>query len=140
MGIANRDKDNSEKNYVIQNTFGAVATGASTWVGVVPTAGQILGIQLSGRGLSAVPVYQLAVARWTSAGITGFVIGSAVTLAGAFGLSGSLVGTSFVSSSYAAQSGDLLVLNSSGANTAVTDLAVAVVIQATQDIKQTCGL
>ncbi len=140
MGISNRDKDASEKNYVVQNTLGAVAVGVSTWVGTVPSAGQILGFQVSAKGLSATPVYQLAVNRWTTAGITGFVIGSGITVAGAFGLSGGLQGASFVSTSYAAIAGDMLVINSSGANTAATDVAVAVVIQATQDIKTTYGI
>lgn len=140
MGIANRDKDASEKNYVVSAQLGAVATGVSTIVGIVPSAGQLLGFQVTGKGLSAVPVYQLAVARWTTAGITGVAFGSALTLSAAFGLSGGVIGASFNSASYALQAGDLLMLNSSGANTAVADSAIAVVIQATQDIKQNCGI
>lgn len=140
MAIVNRDLDASQKNYVVQNAQGALATGVSSWVGTVPSAGNILGWQFSGKGLSGTPVYQLAVARWTSAGITNFALGSAITLAGAFGLSGGLVGATFNSGSYAAQAGDLLVVNTSGANTAVTDLVVAVVIKATQDIKTAYGI
>ncbi len=138
MGISNRDKDASEQNYVIQNTTGALATGVSVWVGAVPSPGQILEWKFSGKGLSAVPVYQLAIARWTSAGITNIALGSAVTLAGAFGLSGGLLGATFAANSSlaAVNAGDLLVVNTSGTNTAVTDLAVAVVIKATQDIKK----
>lgn len=137
MGIANRDKDSSEQLYVIQTTLGALATGVSAWVGSVPSAGQILEWKFSGKGLSATPVYQLAISRWTSAGKTGIALGSAITLAGAFGLSGGLLGATFASNSSlaAVQAGDLLVVNTSGADTAVTDLAVAVVIKASQDIK-----
>lgn len=138
MGIANRDKDASEQNYVVANTLGAIGTGVSAWVGAVPTPGQILEWKFSGKGLSATPVYQLAIARWTSAGITNIALGSAVTLAGAFGLSGGLLGATFASNSSlaAVQAGDVLVVNTSGANTAVTDLVVGVVIKATQDIKR----
>lgn len=138
MGIANRDKDASEMNYVVQNTQGALATGVSAWVGAVPSPGQILEWKFSGKGLSGTPTYQLAIARWTSAGITNIALGSAVTLAGAFGLSGGLLGATFASNSSlaAVEAGDLLVVNTGGSNTAVTDLVVAVVIKATQDIKK----
>lgn len=140
MGIANRDKDASEKNYVIQTTLGAIATGVSVLIGSVQSAGQILGYQLGAVGASASPVYQMALRRWTTAGVTTFTVGNAVTLLGTFGVSGGLQGISFVSTSFAVQMGDHLVLNSSGANTAVTDLSVGVVIQATQDIKQNYGI
>jgi len=137
MAIVNRDLDASQQSYVVQNALGALATGVSAWVGAVPSVGQILEWKLSGKGLSATPVYQLAIARWTSAGITNIALGSAITLAGAFGLSGGLLGATFNSGSYAVQAGDVLVVNTSGANTAVTDLVVSVVIKATQDIKKT---
>lgn len=138
MGLSNRDKDASEQNYLVQNTMGALATGVSAWVGTVPHSGQILELKLSGKGLSATPTYQLAIARWTSAGITNIALGSALTLAAAFGTSGGLIGATFASngSLSAVQAGDLLVVNTGGANTAVTDLVVAVVIKATQDIKK----
>lgn len=139
MAIANRDLDQTEQLYVVANTLGAIGTGVSAWVGAVPSPGQILEWKFSGKGLSGAPVYQLAIARWTSAGITNIPLGSAVTLAGAFGLSGGLLGATFASNSSlaAVQAGDMLVVNTSGANTAVTDLAVAVVIDATQDFKKT---
>lgn len=138
MAIVNRDLDASEQKYVMSRELGAVATGASSWVGLVPSPGQILEMKVSGRGLSGTPVYQLAVHRWTSAGITGIALGSAITLAGAFGLSGGAIGSTYAASNTlsAVQAGDLLTINSSGANTAVTDLVVGVVIQATQDIKK----
>lgn len=140
MGIANRDKDNSEKNYLIQNTLGAIATGVSVLVGSVPSAGQILALNLGAVGASAQPVYQLALRRWTTAGVTTYTIGSAITMIATFGTSGGIQGVSFNSSSFAVQAGDHLVLNSSGSNTAVTDLSVGIVIQATQDIKQQYGI
>jgi hypothetical protein len=142
MAIVNRDLDSSQQLYIVQRGCGAVATGVSTWVGAVPSPGQILGVQLTGKGLSAVPVYQLAIARWTSAGITRIALGSAMTLAVAFGTSGGMIGQSFAAngSLSAVQAGDVLTVNSSGADTAVTDLIVSVVIKATQDIKQSHGM
>ena len=138
MGVANRDLDASEQNYVVDNTFGAVATGSTLYHGLVPSAGQILEWRFSGRGLSSTPSYQLAVARWNSTGVTVIPVGSAVTLAAAFGVSGGVIGATFASngSLSAVQAGDLLYVLSTGANTAVTDLAVSVVIKATQDIKK----
>jgi hypothetical protein len=141
MGIANRDKDASEKIYNIPSQIGAVSTaGVSIFLGIVPSAGQVLGFQFAGKGLSGTPSVQLAVNRWTTAGITAFAFGSAVTLAGAFGLSGGVIGATYNSASYAVQAGDLLVVNAAGANTAVTDAVAVAVISATQDIKQTCGI
>lgn len=142
MAIVNRDLDASEQTYVLHRTNGAVATGVSTWVQTVPSVGQILAWQLSGRGLSGTPTYQLAIARWTAAGITNIAMGSALTLAGAFGLSGGMIGATFAAngSLSAVQAGDLLVVNSGGANTAVTDLVVNVVVKATQDIVTTYGV
>lgn len=138
MGIANRDKDASEQNYLIQNTYGLVGTGISLIVGLVPSAGQIQALKFTGKGLSAAPVYNLAIVRWTSAGVTYLVPGSAITLAGAFGLSGGALGATYAANSSlaAVQSGDMLVLNTSGADTAALQLSVAVVIKATQDIKK----
>ncbi len=141
MGLNNRDKDASEKNYVIQTTLGAIATGVSVLVGSVPSAGQLLGFQVGGVGVSTTPVYQMAIRRAISGGgVTTFTVGNSVTLLGTYGVSSGMQGVSFVSTSFSVQSGDHLILNSSGANAAVTDLSVGVVIQATQDIKQNYGI
>lgn len=140
MAIVNRDKDSSEQVYVVAARLGDVATGVSSFIQMVPSVGNIQSWAVSGKGLSGAPVYQLAVARWTSAGITAFALGSAITLAGAFGLSGGVLGATFNTGSYAAQEGDMLVLNSSGANTASQHLVVSVVIKATQDIKKSFGI
>ena len=138
MAIVNRDLDASEQKYTLSNTLGALAAGLSAWVGLVPSPGQVLELKITAKGLSATPVYQLAISRWTSGGVTGIALGTAVTIAGAFGLSGGALGATYAFSSSVAsvQAGDLLVLNTSGANTAATDVAVGVVIQATQDIKK----
>lgn len=139
MGIANRDKDASEQNYVVEKTFGAVPVSTAGWIGGVPSPGQILEWKFTGKGLSGAPAYQLSISRWTSGGVTSIALGSAVTLPIAFGTSGGMLGATFASNSSlaAVQAGDVLVVNSTGANTAVTDLIVSVVIKATQDIKKT---
>lgn len=139
MGIANRDKDASEQSYVVSSgAIGAVATGVTQFVGLVPHSGQLLQMVLTGKGLSGAPTYNLVVSRWTSAGQTTFAVGSAITLAGAFGLSGGVIGATYASNSSLAalQRGDALQVISGGSNTAVTGLLVSCVIKATQDIKK----
>lgn len=140
MGIANRDKDNSEKNYVISAVGGAQAVSVSLLVGIVPSPGNVMALQVGGRGLSGTPWFQLNAYRFTSGGLTVIPLGSALTLPADLGISSAPVGATYVGGSYVVQAGDELGLVSGGANTAVTSLAVAVVIQATQDIKQTCGV
>lgn len=142
MAIVNRDLDPSQKNYVLQESLGAVATGVSAVVGMVQSAGQILAWKVAGRGLSATPVYQLAIHRPVGTGATAIALGSALTMAVGYGVSGNgAYGATFAAngSLSAVQAGDLIVVNSSGSNTAVTDLIVALVIQSTQDIKTTFG-
>jgi hypothetical protein len=138
MGIANRDKDASEVNYVLDQEFGAYATGVTGMIGLVPSPGQLLELKVAGLGLSGAPTYALDILRWTSAGATVITLAT-VTLAGAFGLSGGAIGATFAANSSlaAVQAGDLLLVRSGVANTAVTHLAVATVIKATQDIKKT---
>jgi hypothetical protein len=139
MGLSNRDKDSSEQMYVISSgNVGAVATSVTLAIGTVPTAGQIRQMTFTGKGLSGAPSYNLVISRWTTAGQTTFAVGSAVVLAGAFGLSGGVIGATYAANSSLAtvQAGDLLQVISGVANTAVTDLAVSCVIQATQDIKK----
>jgi hypothetical protein len=140
MGVANRDFDASEKNYVISAVGGAQAVSVSLYVGIVPSAGNVLALQVGGRGLSGTPWYQLNAYRFTSAGVTVVPIGSALTLPAELGISTAPIGATYVGGSYVVQAGDLLGLVSGGANTAVTAITVDVVIQATQDIKKSCGV
>lgn len=139
MAIVNRDLDPSQQTYTVGgNNLGVVATGATIWVGVVPVAGQLSEVKLFARGLSGLPTYQLAIQRATAGGITGIPLGSAIALTAAFGVTNAVGATFAPNSSLAAVvPGDMIIVNSGVANTAVTDLVVDVVIRATQDIKKT---
>lgn len=139
MGIANRDKDASEQNYVMTYAQQAVvATGATVMCGLVPSPGQLLEFKVSGLGLSGTPTYNVEIHRWTSGGATQIAPGSAITLSVAFGVSGGAIGSTYAANSSLAalQAGDLLVVKSGGANTASTGLVASFVIKATQDIKK----
>lgn len=139
MAIVNRDKDASEQNYVLSYSAPAVvATGATLFAALVPSPGQLLEFKVSGAGLSGAPTYNVEIHRWTSAGATQIAPGSAITLAVAFGVSGSAIGATYAAASSlaAVQAGDVLVIKSGGANTASTGLVAAFVVKATQDIKK----
>ena len=139
MAICNRDLDQSEKVQAIEYTQLAVATGATVVVGLVASPARLHKIAVAAYGVSTTPTYNLEVHRWTSAGLTVIAPGSAVTLAANFGVSGGAVSATFNSGSSLAQlqAGDLLVVKSGGANSAAAILTLAIVLEATQDIKKT---
>lgn len=139
MAIVNRDLDSSEQLYTVQHTANAdVLVSVTLAAGIVKAPGQLLQVVVGGLGVSGTPHYTPQIHRWTSAGVTVIAPGGAVTLAAAFGLSGGLVGATFASSSSLAalQAGDVLVLATGGANSAVKQLFAEFVIKATQDIKK----
>ena len=140
MALCNRDKDASEQPYVVEfatNTLTAVS--ATLYAGIVSSPGQLLQSVVAGWGLSGTPAYTVQIHRWTSGGATVIAPGSAITFAVAYGVSGGLSGETYnaASSLAAVQVGDVLVLKSSGANTASLALVANFVIKATQDIKKT---
>lgn len=136
MAICNRDNDGSEQRKEFELSLNTtVVTAATLFVGVMPYPGNIREAAIAGGGLSGAPVYNINVHRWTSAGLTVFdPLGTAATIAGAFGLSGGVVEWSVTSSPVALQAGDLLVVKSSGSNTAATWVLANIVVQKTQDI------
>ena len=141
MPICNRDLDVSQQKVVLNLVSNAVVgTGATVIVGVVPYPAKIKKAEIAGFGLSGAPVYNVNVHRWTTAGLTVFdPLGVAVTLAGAYGLSGAASAFSVTSSPINLAYGDLLIIKSSGANTAVSGLVAGVAIQKLQDIVSDFG-
>ncbi len=137
MGIDNRTLDVSQQQSESQASYQAVATGATLLVAAIPYPAVLKQIKVAAQGLSGAPVYDLRVWR--------FIVGTGVTTiaGGATSLTGQAMGTSGVQSMVLAAAGssflnlqanDVLTITSSGSNTAVTGLDIAVVIQATQDI------
>ncbi len=137
MAIVNRSLDPSQQQAVIENSFQAVATGATLLVAAIPFPATLKQIKVACQGVSGSPTYDLRVWRFiVGTGVT-TIAGGATTLTGqAMGTSGiqavvlAAAGSSFLN----LQAGDVLTLTSGTASTAVTGLAVDVVIQATQDI------
>jgi 3D (Asp-Asp-Asp) domain-containing protein len=142
MAICNRDLDQSQQLYVEKFMLGTVGVGATVAVAYIASPSVLQKIAITGLGISGTPVYTPNVMRWTSAGVTVFPVGSAVTLTGTYGLSGAGVSATFNSGSSLSQlqANDLLILVSSGANTNALQLIGDVVLQATQDIKTTFGV
>lgn len=138
--IVNRDLDQSERKLVIQNKVSPTVTGASYHIGVVPFPAQVLAGWEAAFGLSGAPTGQIQVHR--------FIVGTGVTIItgiftasapSAFGTSG-LFGHSLVGASFLLQPKDVLTYVTGGANTALAETTVAVVIQALQDIKTQFGV
>lgn len=138
MGIVNRDKDASEKQYSKSAQFhSVVATALDVPLTHVSHPSKLKSALLSCFSISGTPVYQIEAHRWTADGETQIALGPAVTVAVAFGVSGT--GVTFASSLAALQTGDVLVLKSTGTNTASLRMAVDMVLEATQDIKEEFG-
>jgi hypothetical protein len=147
MAICNRDKDVSEEKYDFESSFGAFSTGASNAAVVVPLAtlpwpGTIQSARVAALGISGTPTLDFKVTR--------FIVGSGSTdISGGFTtLTLQAVGTSGVqtwvsavatSSLLSLQTGDVIYGSFAGQDSAVTGLAVDVVIKATQDIRTFFG-
>ena len=154
MGIINRTKDVTEQRLTYSYVQGALATGVTVALGVIANAGAIQAAQIAAVGVSGAPTFQLAVQRFiTGTGYTSitFATGTSNTPAD-FGTSGagsfgsSLFGVSGMiiaalgSTLNLVQPNDVLMLVTGGANSAVKNLALTVVIQPTQDLKTFFGI
>lgn len=143
MGVANRALDKSERMHAVQRAEeGVVGVSTSIKMGVVPFPSKLKTLQIAAQGLSGAPIYNLQIRRWTAGGETTFSFAGALTIAAAFGVSGGMatMGVSQNSALNSLQTGDMLELISSGANTASTDLIAVGVLEALQDIKRTFGV
>lgn len=137
--IVNRDLDQSERKLVIQSKIAPTVTGGTYQIGVVPFAAQVLGGYEAALGLSGAPTSQIKVQRFIpGTGVTVITgIFNALTLT-AYGTSG-LQGHSLVGASFLLMPKDLLFCETGGTNAAVNSTAIAVVIQALEDVKTILG-
>lgn len=140
MGVANRDLDSSEKNYVIDFAKNSASTnGLTLAVGLVKSPGQLRQVVVGCLGISGVPAVNVLINRWTSAGVTVISPGASIVISGEFGVSGSVFGETYAANSSLAtlQVNDLLTLRHvGGTGAADNQLFAQFVIAATQDIKQ----
>ena len=142
MAIMNRDLDVTQQMDTIQASFGVVATGATVVAAMVPSQSTLQAVKVSAFGLSGSPTYDLRILRFiVGAGVTSIAGGATTLTPLTFGTSGmaSMVLASAGSTLLNLLPNDLITLTSGGSNAAAT-VAVAVVVQNIQDLKQSFGV
>lgn len=163
MAITNRDLDLTERRHNIAAGFANTVTSATYTICVVPFPAMLVSAGEVNMGLSGSPNHSIAVWRFNAgAGLTNYVLGQSISVAAAFGASGGqtyvcqgctyiggytnaagvtgAVGFTIIGATYALQTGDVLVLQTAGANTATAFTQVTLVLQALQDIRSEFGI
>lgn len=142
MAICNRDYDASEQTRVIQQCYGAVATALVLPVAVISYPCNILQAKYAAVGVSGTPTGILKVNRFIVGSGSTVFLGAGTTFAlQAVGTSGVQTCGLVTAGSTALQliAGDEITWTSAGSNAAVSSLAVSLVLQATQDIRNFFG-
>ncbi len=143
MGVTNRSLDVSEKNRILEANYGLTATTLVLNVAMVPYPCTLVAARVAAKGISNTPSVVLKVDRF----IVG--VGATTISGGATSLALQAVGTSGIqsvvlaaagSSFLSLQQGDVITATTAGANSAVDDLSIGVVLQAIQDIKSSFGV
>ena len=133
MAIINQNLDFSEKKILVERSLGAVATGVTSLIAVMPSNCILQGFNLSGFGLSGLPTYSLSVFRATAGGLTSIPLGVSL-VAQAFGTSGP-VGASIAAPGISLMAGDAIVMLSGTADTAIASGIASVVYSCLADFK-----
>lgn len=138
MGLLNRSKDTTEQREVIEVNLGAVATGVTRHMIVVPWPCVLENVRYTAQGVSN--AMQLAIEKISGAGSSGTPLGiSNIVLqnrstSGVVSFSGLLAAGNTLLTLAA---GDVLQGISSVANGNATDLTLALVVRKVQDIVST---
>ncbi len=143
MGIINRDLDLTERNRYFSRRIGAVATGVTLNVGVIGFVGDLKALSVSIEGISGAPTYDFRISRFiATAGYTAISAGATTLTPSVYGTSGlqNFTLASPGSTLLGFTTGDQLMLISGGTNSAVAELTVAYVVQATSDYKTSLGV
>lgn len=133
MPIINQNLDVSEKKNEETVVLGAVATGVTSLIKLVPFNCLLQGFNLAAFGLSGAPTYSLSVYRATSGGLTSIPLGISLT-AQAFGTSGP-IGATISGAGVTLLSGDALFMISGTADTAIASGLASCVYSALADFK-----
>lgn len=138
MPIINRELDVSEKRKISQAVIYNKAAGTYA-VNLVPYPCALESARVAAAGVSGAVVAQMAVQRFIAgAGLTSILTGATITVTtiGTSGMQGiSLLGGA---SLFPLQQDDLVSVVTTG--TGITELTVAIVVKALQDIKSPQGL
>lgn len=152
MAVQNRDLGTSLQREVYQENTGAVATGGTYTVGIVPFPSIIATGALNIFGISNTPIINIDVTRYLSAGVTTITgaIGtsqaalSATLAVGFSAYSGytfsNVLGTTISAPQVYLQTGDILTLRLAGSNANITGGILTLVLQALQDTKTHFGV
>lgn len=143
MAICNRDLDSSQQKYVLEASYGPLATGATQPIAIVPSSSTIVGARVAAFGISGSPTVALTIQRFiVGSGSTSYLGGFTTLTMQAAGTSGvqSVVIAAAGSTALNLQAGDVIMSTTGGANSAVTGVNVTLVLQATQDIRTYFGL
>lgn len=142
MGVANRELDASEQREQLINVdlqAASCVNGVTLMLGVVPYPGVISAIRVGAIGLSGAPTLAFTINRFIAGAGQTVITGGATTLTiTAFGTSGiqSVVLAAAGSTLLNLLSGDILqCVTGGGTGAAAVSYNIAVVTQATQDIK-----
>lgn len=142
MAIINRSKDPSERKDVFVMHKNPMATGLTMGVCILPYPCLVQDIYVAANGLSGSPVLSFQVERLTSGGATaiGSLAGNltlqAVGTSGPQRASMAVTGSSLLN----LQASDMIVVSSTGSNTAANDVVVEVVVKKLQDIVSYFGV
>lgn len=135
MAIANREMGASGQQDVYNVSVGSLATAVTKFVAVMPYPCTMQSVRSAAQGLSNALTLSFEVIRGSGSsgiaiGISGMVLANRST-SGVAGFSGLAAAGSTL---LAFQAGDVVQVISSGANGAVSDLVLQLVVQKTQDI------
>ena len=139
MAIQNRDLGTSQQRETVYSAYGAIATGGTQLICLVPFPAQVATGAVNFYGVSNTPALNIDVTRYLPAGVT--TITGVIT---AQAQPGATIATGFTVSSGASlvslQTGDQLVGRITGANANVTGAVLTLVLQALQDVKTHFGV
>ncbi len=141
MAITNRDLDVSQQKIIKQfASSSTIATSATMLVAMVPAQGVLKNIQLSAFGLSGAPHLEINILKFAGgqtavSGVGNTLVVTAFGTSGAIGFSLAAAGSSLLQ----VNAGDLIVLKTGNANTAMGTCVVDVVIGAVADYMAVYG-
>lgn len=148
MAVINRALDNSEQEWEFSAQYAALGTGASNAavtlpIAMIPFPSTIVAARAAATGASGSPTIALSIKRFIVGSGTTAYLGGFTTLAlqnvGTSGILSVTIATAG-STALGLLAGDVIVGSFAGQDSAVTRLAVSIVIDATQSIRTHFGL
>lgn len=141
MAVTNRALDTSEQKKTFSAVAAATATGTSGVVGLIPFPCALNCIQAAAFGNSGSPTVAVVVNRFiVGSGATAITIATGTSnVMPSFGTSGLPTSGLVTSASFAFLPGDLVDWVLGGTTSAVTGLAITLVVDPIQDVKTFFG-